>query len=118
MGEKFKTVEDYMAAIPVQAIPKAVEIRALIKQLLPQAQEVISYNMPGYKTKSVLVWFAAYNGHIGFYPGASGIEAFNAEFDSYKWSKGAVQFPLDEPLPVDLITRIVAYKLESSLTKK
>jgi uncharacterized protein YdhG (YjbR/CyaY superfamily) len=117
MGYKFKNVEEYMQAIPAVAIEKAVEIRDLIRQLLPDAKEVISYNMPGYRTKGILVWFAAYNGHIGFYPGSSGIEQFNAEFGHYKWSKGAVQFPLNEPLPVALITRMVQFKLDESLNK-
>ncbi|MNU03639.1 hypothetical protein D3C72_2477340 [compost metagenome] len=73
--------------------------------------------MPAFKQKGILVYFAGYAKHIGFYPTGSGIEAFKNEFGDYKWSKGAVQFPLDKPLPLDLITRITKFKAEIDLGK-
>jgi uncharacterized protein YdhG (YjbR/CyaY superfamily) len=73
--------------------------------------------MPAFKQNTVLVYFAGYAKHIGFYPTGSGIEAFKEEFTQYKWSKGAVQFPLNKPLPLDLITRITKFKAQRDLEK-
>jgi uncharacterized protein YdhG (YjbR/CyaY superfamily) len=79
---------------------------------VPQAQEVISYGMPAYKINSVLVYFAGWDKHIGFYPGAGAIAHFKNELSVYKGAKGSVQFPLDEPLPVAIINKIVAYRIK------
>jgi uncharacterized protein YdhG (YjbR/CyaY superfamily) len=73
--------------------------------------------MPAFKQKGILVYFAGYAKHIGFYPTATGIEAFKHEFENYNWSKGAVQFPIDKPIPLDLITRITKFKAERDLEK-
>ncbi|WP_240618500.1 iron chaperone [Pedobacter yonginense] len=93
-------------------------IRETIHQAVPHATEVISYGMPAFKQHGILVYFAGYAKHIGFYPTGAGIEAFKHEFENYKWSKGAVQFPLDQPLPLDLITRITKFKAARDLEKK
>lgn len=93
------------------------QVRETIHQAVPTAKEVISYGMPAFKKNTVLVYFAGYAKHIGFYPTSSGIEAFKNEFADYKWSKGAVQFPLDKPLPLELITRITKFKAERDVEK-
>ena len=86
-----------------------------IKKAAPQAEEVISYGMPAFKMYRMLVWFAAHSKHIGFYPGASGIEAFKKELSIYKGAKGSVQFPFDQPLPLGLITKIVKFRVTENL---
>lgn len=86
------------------------EIRTIIQKAIPDAEEIISYNMPAYKTTSVAVYFAGYKNHIGFYPTSSGIKNFSSEFKDYQWSKGAVQFPLDKKLPATLITKISKFR--------
>ncbi len=110
-GTKFKSVDEYFSAFPASTKKILQQVRDTIKKAAPNAEEVISYNMPAIKLKSVLVYYAAYENHIGFYPTASGIEAFKKEFANYKWSKGAVQFPLDEPMPLQLITKIVQFRV-------
>ncbi len=110
-------VDQYITTFPVEVREKLEEIRWIIQQAAPMAEEVISYKMPAYDCHGILVYFAGYKKHIGFYPSGSGIEAFQHEFGPYKWSKGAVQFPLDEPLPAALISRIVAYRIQSNLDK-
>ena len=107
----------YIASFPEPIRCKLEEMRAIIKAAAPEATEAIGYQMPGFKMKTFLVYYAGHKGHIGFYPTGSGIEAFKDEFGPYKWSKGAVQFPLDAPLPVDLIRRIVKFRIGKDLEK-
>ena len=116
-GTKFKSVDEYLSAFPVRTKKVLQQVRSTIKKAAPNAEEVISYNMPAFKFKSVLVYYAGYDNHIGFYPTASGIENFKKEFAIYKWSKGAVQFPLDEPMPLKLITKIVQFRV-NEVSKK
>ncbi len=104
-------IDNYIAAFPPPVREKLEQIRAVIRAAAPEAKEVVSYGMPAYKLHTVLVYFAGYKAHIGFYPTASGIAAFQQEFSGYKSSKGAVQFPVDQPLPVELITRIVQFRI-------
>jgi uncharacterized protein YdhG (YjbR/CyaY superfamily) len=111
------TVDEYIAQFPEDVQMILLKIRALIKELAPQAVEKISYQMPGYHLNGSLVWFAGHEKYIGFYPTGSGIEAFKDELSGYKWSKGAVQFPLDRPIPYDLIRKITRYRVEMN-TKK
>lgn len=108
---KPNNADEYIAAYPADVQKRLQQIREAIKKAVPQAQEVISYAMPAYKVNSVLVYFAGWDKHIGFYPGAGAIAHFKDELSAYKGAKGSVQFPLDEPLPVDLINRIVAYRV-------
>jgi len=113
-----KTIDEYIALFPIKTQKMLQQIRKSIQNAAPDAVEVISYKMPAFKQNKVLVYFAAYEKHIGFYPTGDGIEAFKAEFSDFKWSKGAVQFPLNEPLPLDLITRITKFKAEKDLEKE
>lgn len=95
-----------------------MELRRLIQEAAPGATERISYQMPAYYLKGNLVYFGAHTKHIGFYPTSSGIAKFSRELTNYKHSKGAVQFPLDEPLPGALIQRIVRFRVEENMNKK
>lgn len=111
---KFKNIDDYIATFPtgIQAILQ--EIRATIKAAAPTAEEAISYQMPTFKLHGNLVHFAAFKNHIGFYPTPNGVEAFEKELSQYKGAKGSVQFPLDQPMPLDLISRIVRYRIQQT----
>jgi uncharacterized protein YdhG (YjbR/CyaY superfamily) len=109
--QKPNNADEYIAAYPADVQKRLQQIREVIKKAVPQALEVISYAMPAYKVNSVLVYFAGWDKHIGFYPGAGAIAHFKDELSAYKGAKGSVQFPLDESLPVDLINRIVAYRV-------
>jgi uncharacterized protein YdhG (YjbR/CyaY superfamily) len=110
--QKPNNADEYIAAYPAAVQARLQEIRGVIKQAVPQAREVISYGMPAYKINSVLVYFAGWEKHIGFYPGAGAIAHFKKELSVFKGAKGSVQFPLDEPLPVDIINRVVAYRIK------
>lgn len=114
---KPENIDQYIANFPAATQKLLQQVRETIQLAVPEATEVISYGMPAFKQKGILVYFAGYAKHIGFYPTGSGIEAFKNEFGDYKWSKGAVQFPLDKPLPLDLITRITKFKAEIDLGK-
>jgi uncharacterized protein YdhG (YjbR/CyaY superfamily) len=94
-------------------------MRQTIQKAAPKAQETISYGMPAFRQDGgILVWFAPHKNHIGFYPGASGIAAFAAELAQYKFAKGSVQFPIDEPLPLALIRRMVQFRVKERLAKQ
>lgn len=107
-------VDKYIAGFPPATQNVLEQIRSTIKKAAPEAEEVISYQMPAYKCNGMLVYFAAYKNHIGFYPTPSGIESFKNELSIYKGAKGSVQFPLEDPLPVNLITRIVAFRVKEN----
>lgn len=108
------TVDAYIAQFPADIQDKLSDVRQTIKQAVPDATEKISYGMPTFYLKKNLVHFAAFKNHIGFYPAPQGIEAFADELSVYKSSKGAVQFPLNKPMPLDLIARIAAYRAEEN----
>ena len=112
------TIDEYIAQFPDDIQQKLQEIRAVIHAAAPEATEKISYQMPTFYLRGNLVHFAAFKKHIGFYPVPSGIAAFEAELAPYKRSKGAVQFPLDEPIPTELIGRIVQFRVAENLQKK
>ena len=112
------TIDEYIAQFPEEIQLKLQEIRAVIHAAAPEATEKISYQMPTFYLRGNLVHFAAFKKHIGFYPVPSGIAAFEAELAPYKRSKGAVQFPLDEPIPTELIGRIVQFRVAENLQKK
>lgn len=107
------TIDEYIATSPEAVRPLLAEIRRVIREAAPQAVEKISYQMPTYFWKKNLVHFAAFSKHIGFYPTPSGVEEFAEELKGYKTSKGAVQFPLDQPVPYDLIRRIVEFRVKT-----
>ena len=113
----FKDIDEYITASSEEVQEKLEQIRGTIKKAAPKAEEVISYQMPAFKLHKVLVYFAGFKNHIGFYPTASGIAAFEKDLAPYKWSKGAVQFPLDKPLPIKLITDIVKFRVKEDKVK-
>lgn len=110
--KKFQSIDEYHAAQPNNAQELLQQLRECIRKAAPQATEVISYGMPAFKQNKVLVYYALYKHHIGFYPHSSPIQFFEKELSPYKTSKGAIQFPLDHPLPVTLIRKIVKFRLK------
>jgi len=106
---KFNTIDEYIDLQPIEKQEGLKKFRELIKAIVPEATETISYQMPAFKTEKVIVWFAAYKNHYGFYPYPKTIVAFEDQLTGYKTSKGAIQFPIDEPLPEDLIRKMVLY---------
>jgi uncharacterized protein YdhG (YjbR/CyaY superfamily) len=114
---KYKDIDNYIASFPEDIQMVLDKMRAIIKKAAPKSVEVISYGMPAFKVNGVLVYFAAWKTHIGFYPTSSGISAFKKEFVTYKSSKGAVQFPIDKPLPAVLITKIVKFRIKEDMLK-
>jgi uncharacterized protein YdhG (YjbR/CyaY superfamily) len=113
----FSNTDDYIACFPKQTQKILHQIRKTIQLAAPDAEELISYQMPAFKQNGVLVYFAAYKKHIGFYPTASGVIAFQDQILEYKSSKGAIQFPIDKPMPLGLIERIVKYRIEANAVK-
>jgi uncharacterized protein YdhG (YjbR/CyaY superfamily) len=114
---KFKTIDEYHSLFPANVQALLQELRITIRQAAPKAEEVISYNMPAFKLHGVLVYYAAYEKHIGFYPTASPIRVFKDELAGYKTSKGAIQFPIDKRIPKTLIKEIVKYRVKEDLQK-
>lgn len=112
-----KNVDEYISLFPLNVREILEKIRLTIREAAPDAKEKISYRMPTFYLKGNLVHFAAFKNHIGFYPTSSGIEEFEQEISAYKSSKGAVQFPLDQPIPYDLISKIVKFRVEENLEK-
>lgn len=115
--QTYTTVDDYLAAATYDVEPRLQEMREIIRAALPDADETISYNIPAYKQHGVVVvQFAGYSEHtsLNFFPTAGAFAAFNDELAPYSTSKSAIRFPLDEPLPVDLIKKIAAYRLEEA----
>jgi uncharacterized protein YdhG (YjbR/CyaY superfamily) len=110
-------VDDYIASFPEGTQKMLRKLRAAIRKAASGAEETISYQMPAYKYHGMLVFFAAYKNHIGFYPGASGIKKFEKELSAYKGSKGTVQFPIDKPLPLKLIASITTFRKKENLAK-
>ncbi len=112
-----RTTDEYFAGFPEEIRKKLEGLRAAIKAAAPDAEEKISYRMPAFAQKGILVYFAAFKNHIGFFPTASGTRAFKDELSGYDCSKGTVRFPLDKPLPLKLVGRIVKYRVAENLKK-
>ncbi len=110
-----QTIDEYLINFPANIQVILEELRATIRKAAPEATETISYQMPTFTLHGNLVHFAAYKNHIGFYPAPSGIAAFQKELASYKGAKGSVQFPLDQPLPLALISQIVTFRVKENL---
>jgi len=104
------SVDSYISSIPEPTQALLQQLRTAIKTAAPEAEEVISYQMPAYKYHGILVYFAGYMNHIGFYPTSSAIEVFKTELKIYKFAKGSVQFPINKPLPLELIDRMVKFR--------
>ncbi|MCE1169495.1 MAG: DUF1801 domain-containing protein [Sphingobacteriia bacterium] len=111
-ANKLKTVEVYLQSIPPDKIEKTMAFRKLILEALPEATETIGYNMPAYKYKKFLVYFAVHKNHIGFYPTASPIETFKNQLSDYKHAKGSIQFPFNKEFPHDLIKAICRFRFQ------
>ena len=112
--QHFETVNEYISSFPVDIQDLLQQVRHAIREAAPGAKELISYQIPGFTLRGSLVWFAAFKGHIGFYPKASGIEAFKEKLSAYEISKGTVRFPLDKPIPLDLIQEIVRFRVREN----
>ena len=117
-NKQLKTIDEYISMFPngVQTILN--QVRQTIHEAAPEAQETINYQMPTFTLNGNLVHFAAFKNHIGFYPTPTGIEAFKDELSVYKGAKGSVQFPLDQPMPLSLIRRIVEYRVKENSERK
>lgn len=111
------SVDSHIAQFPEDTQKLLVQLRKLIIKLAPNAEEKINYGIPTYYLHGNLVHFSGYKQHIGFYPGSSGIEAFKEELTTYKTAKGSIQFPLDKPLPIALITKIVKHRVKENITQ-
>jgi uncharacterized protein YdhG (YjbR/CyaY superfamily) len=114
---KPQNIDEYIEQFPLEIQEILQELWHTIRDAAPQAQEKLSYQMPTFALHGNLVHFAAYKNHIGFYPTPSGIEAFERELSAFGSSKGAVRFPIDQPLPLELIGRIVKFRVEENLAK-
>jgi uncharacterized protein YdhG (YjbR/CyaY superfamily) len=112
-----KSIDEYIQSFPRHIQSKLEELREVIKDLAPQAQEKISYQIPTFFLNGNLVHFAAYTNHIGFYPGSAAINVYKAELSKYKLSKGTIQFPLTEPIPLNLIKKIVKFRVKVNTAK-
>lgn len=113
----FSSIDEYIIQFPLEVQEILQTLRKVIKESAPDAKEKISYQMPTFDLHGNLVHFAAFKNHIGFYPAPSGIEAYKKELSGYKGAKGSVQFPLDKPMPYELIREIVTYRLAENLKK-
>jgi uncharacterized protein YdhG (YjbR/CyaY superfamily) len=110
----FHSVEEYLSALPQTEREGLESLRKTIRQAAPQAEEVIHYNMPAFEWNGMLVWYAAFKDHIGFYPRASAIAAFKDELAGYKTSKGAIQFPIEKMIPASLVKKIVKFRVKEN----
>jgi len=111
---KASTIDEYIAGFPEEVQAVLEQIRATVKEVVPQAAETIKYDMPTFVLNGNLVHFAAFKKHIGFYPAPTGDPAFEEELSGYKQGKGSVQFPLDQPMPLNLIIKIVKDRVKKT----
>ena len=112
-----KTIDEYIAGFPPDVQEILQKIRQTIRKAAPGAEETISYQMPTFKLKGNLVYFAGFKNHIGFYPVPTGIDKFKKELAAYKQGKGSIQFPLDQPIPYSLISKIVKFRVKENLAR-
>jgi uncharacterized protein YdhG (YjbR/CyaY superfamily) len=117
MRSNATTIDQYIAEFPEDIQKRLQEIRATIRKAAPEAKEGIKYAIPTFMLNGNLVHFAAYKNHIGFYPTPSGIEAFTKELAPYAAGKGTIQFPLDKPTPLALVSKVVKYRIKEMETK-
>jgi uncharacterized protein YdhG (YjbR/CyaY superfamily) len=114
---KVETIDEYISLFPINVQRILEKLRIIIKESAPESEETISYGMPTFKLNGNLVHFAAHKNHIGLYPTPSGIEAFQKELAPYKSSKGSVQFPIDKPIPYELVKKILIFRVKENLKK-
>ena len=117
-NKQFKTIDEYISMFPDDVRTILNQVRQTIRTAAPEARETINYQMPTFTLNGNLVHFAGFKNHIGFYPTPTGIEAFKEELSVYKGAKGSVQFPLDQPMPLSLIRRIVEYRVKENSERK
>jgi len=115
---EFKSIDDYIAAQPDNVKASLEKLRQTIRKAAPDAEEVISYQMPAFKFYGVLVYFAAFKNHFGFYPTSAAVKVFKDKLRIYEYSKGTIKFPLDKPIPTKLVTEIVKFRVRENLDKK
>ena len=108
------TIDDYIAGFPENVQEILEQLRQTIRNAAPESEETISYQMPAFKQKGILVYFAAFKNHIGFYPTPSGVEKFKKELSGYEVSKGTVKFPIDKTIPLDLVSKIVKFRVKEN----
>lgn len=116
-GKIFENIDDYINAFHGETKGILLKIREVVREAAPEATESINYDIPTFKLAGNLVHFAAYKNHIGFYPAPSGMEEFKKEVKSYKTGKGTLQFPLDKPIPYELISEIVQFRVAENKLK-
>jgi uncharacterized protein YdhG (YjbR/CyaY superfamily) len=118
MKTRFNTIDEYIKSFSPDVQAVLEKVRQTVRLAAPEAKEAISYQMPGFKLNGNLVHFAAFKKHIGFFPGMSAIDAFNHELTPYLSGKATVQFPLNKPVPYDLVKKIVTFRAKENLAKK
>ena len=116
--KEYTNINSFIAGFPKEIQAILERIRSTIQQAAPEAKEAIKYGMPTFVLNGNLVHFAAYKSHIGFYPAPSGIDTFIEELAPYRTGKGTLQFPIDKPIPLDLITKVVKFRVEENLKKR
>jgi uncharacterized protein YdhG (YjbR/CyaY superfamily) len=117
-NKKVDTIDEYIAAWPLEIRKKLKQIRIVMKKSVPDAEERISYRMPMFYLNGVLVYFAAFKNHIGFFPTASGVKEFKDKLQDYKTTKGTIQFPYDKPIPLELVKKIVLFRAKENRDKR
>jgi len=113
--KEFKTIDEYIATFPKNVQVILEEFRRAVREAAPNSTETISYQMPAFKQNGILVWFAAFKNHIGFFPKVSAIEAFKDELSGYELSKGTIRFSLNKPIPFALVKKIVLFRVKENL---
>ena len=113
-----QTIDEYIAQFPAEIRDILQKLRQVVREEAPQAEEAIRYRIPTFRLNGNLVHFAAFRDHIGFFPTSSGVAAFGDELSGYETSKGTIRFPLDRPIPLDLVRRIVRFRVAENLGKK
>jgi uncharacterized protein YdhG (YjbR/CyaY superfamily) len=116
--KRFKTIEEYIETFPSGTAKMLKTLSKTIKEVAPKAEPTISYNMPAFKQDGILVYFAGFKSHIGLYPYPNTIKAFKKDLIKYKTAKSTVQFPLDKPLPLPLIRKILKFRLKEKIDSK
>ena len=114
---RVKSIDEYIETFPSQVQDALQQLRETVRKAAPEAEETISYQIPAFKLNGNLVYFAAFKNHIGFYPTASAISAFTRELSKFEGSKGTVRFPIGKPLPLQLVSKIVKFRVKENLRK-
>jgi uncharacterized protein YdhG (YjbR/CyaY superfamily) len=116
--KEYKNIDEYITTFPEEVQTVLQKLRQAIRDSAPEAKEAISYQMPAFKLNGTLVWFAAFKNHIGFYPTSSAIKAFKEKLSSYEVSKGTIRFPIDKPIPFELVKEIVKFRVKQNTRDK